>query len=346
MELNCPLPFEDNEKISLAHGGGGRRMAQLIREVILPHFSDGSAHNAHDGAILEFGSERLAFTTDAYVVTPTFFPGGNIGDLAINGTINDLAMCGAQPLYLSCALILEEGYAMESLRQVLVSMGKAADAAEVLLVTGDTKVVDHGKGDGIFVTTTGVGRILPGAGIDPQRVQSGDVVIINGPVGDHGMTIMCQRENLQLQGDLTSDTRALHREVEELIGRFGEDIHCFRDMTRGGLASVMNEIAQEANVTISLQEQAIAVNPTVRSACEILGIDPLYVANEGKFAIFSEPGIADDVTALLGEIDPTNQPAVIGRVEQRETAPVVIRGLLGANRILDMLSGEQLPRIC
>lgn len=346
MELNCPLPFEDNEKISLAHGGGGRSMARLIQEVILPHFSGGSIHNAHDGAILEFGSERLAFTTDAYVVTPTFFPGGDIGDLAVNGTINDLAMCGAQPLYLSCALILEEGYAMESLRRVLVSMGKAADAAEVLLVTGDTKVVDHGKGDGIFVTTTGVGRILPGAGIDPHRVQPGDAVIINGPVGDHGMTIMCQRENLNLQGDLASDTRALHREVETLIGRFGEDIHCLRDMTRGGLASVMNEIAQEADVTINLREQAITVNPTVRSACEILGIDPLYVANEGKFAVFAAPGIANDITTLINEIDPANQAVVIGRVEQRETAPVIIQGLLGANRILDMLSGEQLPRIC
>jgi hydrogenase expression/formation protein HypE len=346
MDINCPLPFEDNEKISLAHGGGGRRMARLIQEVILPHFSNSGVQNTHDGAILEFGSERLAFTTDSFVVTPTFFPGGDIGDLAVNGTINDLAMCGAQPLYLSCALILEEGYAMESLRQVLVSMGTAADAAGVALVTGDTKVVDHGKGDGIFITTTGIGRILPGAGIDPHLVQPGDAVIINGPVGDHGMTIMCQREHLKLQGDLTSDTRSLHREVEALIDRFGEDIHCLRDMTRGGLASVMNEIAHEAEVTISLQEQAIAVNPAVRSACEILGIDPLYVANEGKFAIIAKSGIENEISKLLRDINPMNQPAVIGRVEQRATAPVVIQGLLGANRILDMLSGEQLPRIC
>jgi hydrogenase expression/formation protein HypE len=346
MDINCPLPFEDDEKISLAHGGGGRRMARLIQEVILPHFSDGNVHNTHDGAILQFGSERLAFTTDSFVVTPTFFPGGNIGDLAINGTINDLAMCGAQPLYLSCALILEEGYAMESLRQVLVSMGTAADAAGVALVTGDTKVVDHGKGDGIFITTTGVGRVLPGAGIDPHQVQPGDAVIINGPVGDHGMTIMCQREHLKLQGDLSSDTRPLHREVEALIDRFGEDIHCLRDMTRGGLASVMNEIAHEAEVTINLEEQAIVVSPAVRSACEILGIDPLYVANEGKFAIFAAPGIENEISTLLSDINPVNQPAVIGRVGPRVTAPVVIQGLLGANRILDLLSGEQLPRIC
>ncbi|MQY62907.1 MAG: hydrogenase expression/formation protein HypE, partial [Calditrichaeota bacterium] len=184
MKLNCPLPFEDHEKVSLAHGGGGRRMAQLIQEVILPHFPNGKVENIHDGAILQFGSERLAFTTDSFVVTPPFFPGGNIGDLAVNGTINDLAVCGARPLYLSCALILEEGYPMESLRRVLASMGAAAEAAGVALVTGDTKVVDRGKGDGIFITTTGVGRVLPGARIDPRRVKPGDVVITNGPVGD------------------------------------------------------------------------------------------------------------------------------------------------------------------
>ncbi|MFB0516453.1 MAG: hydrogenase expression/formation protein HypE, partial [Candidatus Neomarinimicrobiota bacterium] len=296
MELSCPLPFEDSEKISLAHGGGGRRMAQLIKEVILPHFPDGKVENIHDGAILEFGTERLAFTTDSFVVTPPFFPGGNIGDLAVNGTINDLAVCGARPLYLSCALILEEGYAMESLRQVLVSMGAAAEAAGVALVTGDTKVVDRGKGDGIFITTTGVGRVLPNARIDPRRVRPGDVVIINGPVGDHGMTIMSQRENLAMQGDLTSDTRALHREVEALIERYGETIHCLRDMTRGGLATVMNEIARTAGVSISLREQAIPVNPPVRSACELLGLDPLYVANEGKLAIFAESGTEEQIT--------------------------------------------------
>ncbi|UCH09520.1 MAG: hydrogenase expression/formation protein HypE, partial [Fidelibacterota bacterium] len=314
MKLNCPLPFEDNEKITLAHGGGGRRMAQLIQEVILPHFTNGKVENIHDGAILEFGSERIAFTTDSYVVTPTFFPGGNIGDLAVNGTINDLAVCGARPLYLSCALILEEGYSMESFRQVLVSIGDAADAAGVALVTGDTKVVDHGKGDGIFVNTTGVGWVLPNAHIDPRHVKPGDVVIINGPVGDHGMTIMCQRENLTLEGDLASDTRALHREVEGLIEELGQAVHCLRDMTRGGLASVMNEIAQSAGVTISLEENAIPVNAPVKSACELLGLDPLYVANEGKLAIFAESGTEDKILSILHKIDPANQPLVVGRV--------------------------------
>jgi len=346
MELNCPLPFEDHEKVSLAHGGGGRRMAQLIQEVILPHFPNGKVENIHDGAILQFGSERLAFTTDSFVVTPPFFPGGNIGDLAVNGTINDLAVCGARPLYLSCALILEEGYPMESLRRVLASMGTAAEAAGVALVTGDTKVVDRGKGDGIFITTTGVGRVLPGARIDPRRVQPGDVVIINGPVGDHGMTIMCQREGLTMQGDLASDTRALHRETEALIERFGEAIHCLRDMTRGGLASVMNEIAQTAAVSITLKEQAIPVNPPVHGACELLGLDPLYVANEGKLAIFAEAGTEKDILALLRETDPANQPAVIGTVTEQVGAAVVLESVLGGSRILDMLSGEQLPRIC
>lgn len=321
-------------------------MARLIQEVILPHFPDGQVENIHDGAILEFGSQRLAFTTDSFVVTPLFFPGGNIGDLAVNGTINDLAVCGARPLYLSCALILEEGYPMESLRRVLASMGAAAEAAEVALVTGDTKVVDRGKGDGVFITTTGVGRVLPKAGIDPRRIEPGDVVIINGPVGDHGMTIMCQRESLTLQGNLASDTRALHREVEALIERLGEAVHCLRDMTRGGLASVMNEIAQTAGVSITLKEQAILVNPPVKSACELLGLDPLYVANEGKLAIFAEKGTEEEILALLRETDPANQPAAIGRVTEPSTASVVLEGMLGGSRILDLLSGEQLPRIC
>ena len=346
MKLNCPLPFEDHEKVSLAHGGGGRRMAQLIQKVILPHFPNGKVENIHDGAILQFGSERLAFTTDSFVVTPPFFPGGNIGDLAVNGTINDLAVCGARPLYLSCALILEEGYPMESLRRVLASMGAAAEAAGVALVTGDTKVVDRGKGDGIFITTTGVGRVLPGARIDPRRVQPGDVVIINGPVGDHGMTIMCQREGLTMQGDLASDTRALHRETEALVERFDEAIHCLRDMTRGGLASVMNEIAQTAGVSITLKEQAIPVNSPVHGACELLGLDPLYVANEGKLAIFAEAGTEKDILALLRDSDPANQPAVIGMVTESVGAAVVLESVLGGSRILDMLSGEQLPRIC
>ncbi|UCH11390.1 MAG: hydrogenase expression/formation protein HypE, partial [Fidelibacterota bacterium] len=314
--------------------------------VILPHITNGKVENIHDGAILEFGSERIAFTTDSYVVTPTFFPGGNIGDLAVNGTINDLAVCGARPLYLSCALILEEGYSMESFRQVLVSIGAAADAAGVALVTGDTKVVDHGKGDGIFVNTTGVGRVLPDAHIDPRNVKPGDVVIINGPVGDHGMTIMCQRENLTLEGDLASDTRALHREVEGLIEELGQAVHCLRDMTRGGLASVMNEIAQSAGVTISLEENAIPVNAPVKSACELLGLDPLYVANEGKLAIFAENGTEDKILSILHKIDPANQPLVVGRVTDKDGARVILEGTLGGSRILDMLSGEQLPRIC
>ncbi|UCH10907.1 MAG: hydrogenase expression/formation protein HypE [Fidelibacterota bacterium] len=346
MKFDCPLPFNDNEKINLAHGGGGRRMARLIQEIILPHFPDCDVENIHDGAILEFGSERLAFTTDSFVVTPQFFPGGNIGDLAINGTLNDLAMCGAQPLYLSCAFILEEGYSMESFRQVLVSMGDAATSAGVGLITGDTKVVDHGKGDGIFITTTGIGHVMPGAMIDPRRVQSGDVVIINGPVGDHGMAIMCQRENLAIQGELASDTRTLHEETAAIINQFGEDIHCLRDMTRGGLATVMNEIAQTANATIHLDEGSIPVNAPTKSACELLGIDPLYVANEGKLAIFAAAGIGEDILETLRKTNRLNRPVIIGRVGNLEGPRVILRGVLGGSRILDLLSGEQLPRIC
>ncbi len=346
VQLNCPLPFEDDQKIALAHGGGGRRMARLIEEIIKPHFPTADVENLHDGALLPGGGRELAFTTDSFVVSPHFFPGGNIGDLAINGTVNDLAMCGARPLYLSCAFILEEGFPLESFRRVLVSMGVAARAAGVGLVTGDTKVVDRGKGDGIFITTSGLGRVLPEARIDPRRVRPGDAVIINGPVGDHGMTIMCQRENLRMQGQLVSDTRPLHREVTALIERFGEAIHCLRDLTRGGLASVMNEIAVGSGAAIHLQENVIPVNPPVSGACELLGLDPLYVANEGKFAIFAAPEAAETVVEVLRAVDERNRPAVIGRVVAGDSARVVLEGPLGGSRILDLLSGEQLPRIC
>lgn len=345
-EFSCPLPFEDNQKITLAHGGGGRRMAQLIDEIIKPHFTVGNVENLHDGALLPAGDGQLAFTSDSFVVTPHFFPGGDIGDLAINGTVNDLAMCGARPQYLSCAFILEEGYSMESFRQVLVSMGVAARAAGVNVVTGDTKVVDRGKGDGIFISTTGLGQVLPGANVDPRRVQPGDIVIINGPVGDHGMTIMCERENLGLKGALRSDTRPLHREVIALIERFGEAIHCLRDLTRGGLASVLNEIATTAGVGFALEETAIPVNPPVRSACELLGLDPLYVANEGKFAAFVDADVAEEVVATLKEVYDGDQPAMIGKAVAGEPVRVVLRGPLGGTRLLDLLSGEQLPRIC
>jgi len=255
-------------------------------------------------------------------------------------------MCGAVPKYISVGLIIEEGLPIAELKTILESMAGAARKAGVKIVTGDTKVVDHGKGDGIFITTTGVGRVLPDARIDPRRVQPGDVVIINGPVGDHGMTIMCQREGLSMEGNLASDTRALHKEVEGLIERFGRAIHCLRDMTRGGLASVMNEIAQAAGATITLREQAIPVNPPVRSACELLGLDPLYVANEGKLAIFAEAGKEKEILKLLSETDTANEPAVIGKVTESGGTSVILEGVLGGSRILDMLSGEQLPRIC
>lgn len=345
-QLNCPLPFEDNEKITLAHGGGGRRMAELIQQVILPYFANAGIENVHDGAVFKIGDRQLAFTTDSFVVTPSFFPGGNIGDLAVNGTINDLAMCGARPLYMSCAFILEEGFPMESFRQVVETMSHAVRASGVELVTGDTKVVDRGQGDGIFITTTGIGEVLPGSRIDPRRIEPGDSVIINGPVGDHGMAIMSQREHLRFEGNLVSDTRALHEDVQALIAQFGAAVHCLRDMTRGGLANVMNELAATAEVSIALREEDIPVNQPVRSVCEVLGLDPLYVANEGKFVIFAEAGLAAEIITTLQEANPANEPAVVGKVTRPDGNRVTIEGLLGSSRILDLLSGEQLPRIC
>ena len=346
LKLNCPLPLKETDLVTMAHGGGGRRMNELIRDIILPHFANDEVVNDHDGALVNTSAGQIVMTTDSYVVSPHFFPGGNIGDLAVNGTVNDLAMCGAKPLYLGCGLILEEGFPLTTLDQILTSMRAAADKAGVLLVTGDTKVVERGKGDGIFINTSGVGSLLPGANISPARVAIGDSVIINGTVGDHGMTIMCQREGLRLTGDLLSDTAPLNDEVAALIERFGGDIHCLRDMTRGGLTAVMNEIAQSAKVSIELEETAIPVAAAVHSACEILGLDPLAVANEGKFAIYAKPGLEDEIISILKTANPASHPAVIGQVTGAKMPQVYVRGVLGTKRLLDQPAGEQLPRIC
>lgn len=344
--LNCPVPLNETEVVTLAHGGGGRRMNELIRDIILPHFANDQVANDHDGAIVDIGGGQLVMTTDSYVVSPQFFPGGNIGDLAVNGTINDIAMCGAKPLYMGCGLILEEGFPIAKLTRVLATMRVAADKAGVLLVTGDTKVVEHGKGDGIFINTSGVGTLLPGAQISPSNVIPGDSIIINGTVGDHGMTIMCQREGMQFVGDLASDTASVADEVAALIERFGEDIHCMRDMTRGGLTAVLNEIAQASNNAIEIDESAVPVSDAVHSACEILGLDPFAVANEGKFAIFAKPDQAQAIVDLLEATHPGSRPAIIGQVTGAKLPQVFVRGMLGTKRLLDQPAGEQLPRIC
>ncbi len=343
--LSCPVPFSRYPQILLAHGGGGKLTHELIEQLFLPAFRNPLLEPLHDGAVLTLPGQRIAFTTDSYVVQPLFFPGGSIGELAVCGTVNDLAMCGAQPLYLSVAMILEEGLPMEDLRRIADAMRAAADQAGVSLVTGDTKVVDRGKGDGIFITTSGIGVIPPGVDIQPSRVRPGDVILINGPIAQHGIAIMSVREGLSFATQITSDTAPLNSLVAAMLA-VCPDIHVLRDPTRGGVASTLNEIAAQGGAGIEIDESAIPVDEDVRGACEILGFDPLYVANEGKvIAIVPEPA-ADPVLQAMSAHPLGRRAARIGRVVDTHPGIVILRNRIGSTRIVDMLSGEQLPRIC
>jgi len=345
--LNCPLPLVRGEKILLAHGGGGRLTTELIESIFLPAFANPALDARHDGATFMAGGARLAFTTDSYVVRPLIFPGGNIGDLAVNGTVNDLAMCGARPRWLSAAFILEEGLPIATLTEVVSSMRDAATRAGVMVVTGDTKVVDKGKGDGIFITTAGVGIVESPADqpIAPASVRPGDAILISGDVGAHGVAILSVREGLEFESPILSDTAPLWEAVEALLAAKIE-LHCLRDLTRGGLASALNEIAQAAAVGIRVDQPAIPVESPVHAACELLGLDPLYVANEGRFVAFLPQEQAAAALSILRRISVSPHAAVIGQVADTPAGRVVLRTSVGTNRILDLLSGEQLPRIC
>lgn len=338
--LSCPIPHMDDQTILMAHGSGGRAMHRLLDAVFMPEFANPALDSAHDGAVLNLNGARLAFTTDSYVVHPLFFPGGDIGALAVNGTVNDLAMCGARPLFLSTGFILEEGLPVETLQRVVRSMRAAAQAAGVQIVTGDTKVVDKGKGDGLFINTAGIGVIEHPLQIAPQCIRPGDAVIVNGDVGRHGMAIMAVREGLAFESLIESDCAPLAEPVLALLNG-GINVHCLRDLTRGGLASGLCEIAKAGNSHIHIDEVAVPVNEDVRGACEILGLDPMYVANEGRFVAFVPPQDADRTLAILGAA-----ARRIGTVEAGHDQLVTLRSAIGATRILDMLSGEQLPRIC
>jgi len=320
-------------------------MHQLIEQMFMPAFDNALLRARHDGAILELGGARLAFTTDSYVVRPLFFPGGDIGTLAVNGTVNDLAMCGARPLYLSAGFILEEGLPTETLWRVAHSMRQAAEAAHVQLVTGDTKVVDRGKGDGIFINTAGIGIIEHDCRISPTSVQPGDVILLNGDIGRHGIAIMAEREGLEFESTIASDCAPLAGAVLDMLGA-GIALHCLRDLTRGGLASVLVEIAEAANLQLEIDEQAIPVGDDVLGACEILGLDPLYIANEGRFVSFVPAAEADRALAILRAHPLSAGACCIGRASAHATAAVILKSRIGARRIVDMLSGEQLPRIC
>lgn len=345
--LTCPIPIRDYPQVVLAHGGGGRLMHDLIEKMFVASFGSAPASERHDGAILEPpAGARLAFTTDSYVVRPLFFPGGDIATLAVNGTVNDLAMCGARPKWLSVGFILEEGLPMETLWRVVQSLAQAARAAEVQIVTGDTKVVDRGKGDGVFINTAGVGIVEAPRPIGPGAVREGDAIIVNGDLGRHGIAIMAVREGLEFETQIQSDCAPLWGAVEALL-REGIEVHCLRDLTRGGLASALNEIAESAGVHIHVNEEMVPVTPEVRAACELLGFDPLYVANEGRFVAFVPEAHADRAVQALQRLPVAANATVVGKVlSAAGEGRVTLRSVIGATRILDMLSGEQLPRIC
>jgi hydrogenase expression/formation protein HypE len=341
----CPLPIMEYKNVLLAHGGGGRLSHQLIKKMFASQFNNELLEPLHDGAILSLGGTRFAFSTDSYVINPIFFPGGDIGKLAVNGTVNDLSMCGARPLYLSAAFIIEEGLPMEELWRVVLSMETAAKAAGIQLVTGDTKVVDRGKGDKIFINTSGIGILPDGVKISPQYAKAGDKIILSGTIADHGIAIMSVREGLEFETQIESDCAPLHGLVETMLAA-SREIHVLRDPTRGGVASVLNEIAESASLGITIAENLIPVSEEVLGACEILGFDPLYVANEGKLLAFVAPTAAEKVLAAMRAHPLGKNAVVIGEVVADYPGTVILKTRIGGSRVVDMLSGEQLPRIC
>lgn len=342
--LNCPMPLP-SASVELAHGAGGLKSRQLLEEIILPSFANAALEERHDGAVVPGVAETIAFTTDSYVVDPLFFPGGDIGCLAVWGTVNDLAMCGARPLALSIGLILEEGLPLDELRRVVASMQDAASAVGVPLVTGDTKVVDRGKCDRLFVNTSGVGAVQSTEPIRPTSVRPGDALIVSGDLGRHGIAVLSAREGLTLEGVLESDVGPLWGPVEALLGA-GIEVHCLRDLTRGGFASALNEIAEVSGTTVRVRERDIPVAESVRGACELLGLDPLYVACEGRFLVVLPSAQAEQAVRILHTFDISAAALVAGEILPGDRGEVVLETRLGSLRPVDLLVGEQLPRIC
>lgn len=347
----CPLPVFDHPQIVLGHGSGGKLSAELIDKIFISRFANPTLERRNDSALVEMGGARVAFTTDAFVVTPIFFPGGDIGALAVNGTVNDLAMAGAKPLYLSAAFILEEGLLAADLMRVVDSMQAAACRAGVQLVTGDTKVVNRGKGDQVFITTTGLGQVPGDVQLSADRARPGDQILLSGYLGDHGITILSQRENLEFEGDLQSDCAALNALVDVMLEEARAagntaGVRCLRDPTRGGVASTLNEIALRSGVGMMLEEEQIPVRETVRGACEILGLDPLYVANEGKLLAVVAADLAPKVLRRMQSHPLGRESRVIGKIIEAPQGMVLMKTSVGGTRVVDTLFGEQLPRIC
>jgi hydrogenase expression/formation protein HypE len=342
----CPLPLVGYPTIVMGHGGGGKLGNELVEYLFLPAFRNPALENLGDAAIFEPGPGRLAMSTDSFVVQPLFFPGGSIGALAVNGTVNDLAVSGADPKFLSASFILEEGFPLAQLAAVVEGMATAAATAGVKIVTGDTKVVERGHGDGCYINTAGIGVLRPGVNVGPHRAQAGDVVLVSGTIGDHGMAIMSVREGLEFESQIRSDCAALNGLIAQVLDAVGEDVHAMRDPTRGGLASTLNEIAVASNVGIEIDERNLPVRAEVQAACELLGLDPVYVANEGKAVFFVAPGAAERALDVLRAHPLGRDAARIGQVTTQHPRMLVARTQMGSNRVIATQIGEQLPRIC
>ena len=345
MQLQCPMPILDFDVITLGHGSGGLLTNKLLDSGVLDLLSNPILDARHDGAFLELDG-KTAFSTDSFLVSPIFFPGGNIGELAVNGTVNDLAMCGAVPKYLSLSFIIEEGLKVSEFWEVLVTVKFACEKAGVQVVTGDTKVVEKGKGDKIFINTSGIGKVHPKANIAAKHIKKGDKIIVSGQVATHGMAIMSVREGLEFDSEIQSDTTNLNHTIEGLLDRFGENIHLLTDPTRGGVATVLKETAQSIKLGIDIFQKDLPIDDQVASACELLGLDPLYVANEGLFIAFVSEAVAEDFLIALQKEENGTDANIIGTVTEEHPGQVILESAIGGKRVVSMLPGEQLPRIC
>ena len=343
--MTCPIPLPAKDRVLLGHGSGGKLSAELMRDIFLPAFRNPILAGMNDQAVVQLNGSRVAFTTDTFVVKPLFFRGGDIGSLSVHGTVNDLAMGGAQPLFLSVAFIIEEGLPMSTLSRVTASLGKAAEYAGVRVVTGDTKVVEKGSGDGLFINTTGLGLVPEGISISADQARPGDAVILSGSIGEHGIAILAEREGIEFDTPVESDSAALHTLVADMLA-VTKSIRCLRDPTRGGVSSALNEIAAQSRVGILLDEPAIPIREEVRGACEMLGLDPLYVANEGKLIAIVDPGHESELLAAMRKHPLGRKAQRIGTITESNPGWVRMRTVLGTTRIVDLLAGDQLPRIC
>lgn len=344
----CPVPLKNYPTIVMGHGAGGKMMNDLIRHLFAADFHNDLLAQLGDSTTLElsaFNNQRFAFSTDSFVVSPLFFPGGDIGELAINGTVNDLAMSGAKPLFLSAGFILEEGLELETLGRISASMARACEKAGVQIAAGDTKVVEKGHGDGVYINTTGIGIIPAGVDIAPSNARPGDLILVSGTLGDHGIAIMSVREGLGFESEIRSDTAPLNGLVAEMLIA-SKDIHCLRDATRGGLSAVLNELAVASGVGIEFEEEKVPVRPAVNAACEMLGLDPFYIANEGKLVAFVPEAQAHEILAAMKNNEYGKEATIIGRVTEEHPGRVVARTAIGGSRVVDLPAGELLPRIC